>query len=101
MKTLTKFVIAAVLSGAAVSCAGPPPQFWQNRPAAKPRPLKAQTAPSIAQSDALRLTCAYMVVPNTGQGFHKSPVATVRCTPEMMKKSPQCQAACAANAARR
>lgn len=53
---------------------------------------RAQAAPSTAVSG---LKCAYMVVPNNGAGFSKSPVMTVRCTPEMLKNNWQCQQACA------
>ncbi len=94
MKTLTKILLAAALGGAAISYAGPSPQYWQNRPAAKPRPVKTQSALQTRQ-DSAGLVCNYMVVANTGQGFSKAPIMTVRCTPEVMKNDWRCQQACA------
>ena len=96
MKALTKIIVASSLSIAAVQAvAGPPPDFWQrSRPmgrAATATP--AQPAPAVPTS----LTCAKMLVPDTGFGkgqhYH-----WVTCTPEMLQKDWRCQQACASAA---
>jgi hypothetical protein len=92
MKALSKLLLIAALGGAfnAAAIAGPGPQFW-NRPAAKPAtPVPIQQAPALP----VGLTCARMLVPNTG--FSKGPqYRSVACTPEMMKNDWRCQQACA------
>lgn len=97
MKTLIKILFAASLSAAAVSYAGPGPQFW-NRPAAKPAPEKSQTAAPTAEMAAPTtnsgLVCGKMWIPNNG--FKQAPYRVVNCMPEMMAKSDwRCQMACA------
>lgn len=92
MKTLTKIIFAAVLSAAAVSYAGPGPQFW-NRPAPKPAASTEVAKPAISQENS-GLTCARMLVPKAG-AFKQSPVTVVTCTPDMMKNDWRCQQACA------
>jgi hypothetical protein len=97
MKTLTKILFAAALSGAAVSYAGPGPQFW-NRPAAKPSPKKSQTAAPTSDMTAPAmnsgLVCAKLWIPNNA--FKQAPYRVINCTPEMMTKNDwRCQMACA------
>ncbi|MBI5767794.1 MAG: hypothetical protein HZA93_08355 [Verrucomicrobia bacterium] len=97
MKTLTKLSVVAALASAAISYAGPGPQFW-NRPATKTPSPKVETAAAVSQTptkaDSSGLTCARMLVPRIG-AFKQSPVSVVTCTPEMMKSDWRCQQACA------
>jgi len=87
MKTIHKLTLSIlVLVGASASMtfAGQAASTSATKPA-KPAPTPEVPA----------LKCAYMVVPNNGAGFSKSPVMTIRCTPEMLKNNWQCQQACA------
>ena len=86
MKTIHKLTLSILmLVGTPVSMtfAGSAASTSASQPA-KPAPM----------ADTSGLKCAYMVVPNNGTGFSKSPVVTVRCTPEMLKNNWQCQQAC-------
>lgn len=96
MKTrLNLFLSILLLTGTAtMALAGPSPDYWtrMRRPPAKPTATPSQP---VAKPDSPGgLTCAYMLVPNTG-GFSKVPYTTVRCTPDMMKNDRRCQQACA------
>lgn len=97
MKTLAKLSVVAALASAAISYAGPGPQFW-NRPATKAAPSKIEAAAAVSQmptkADSSGLSCARMLVPRVG-AFKQSPVSVVTCTPEMMKSDWCCQQACA------
>ncbi len=97
MKTLTKLILVAALSGTfnAAAVAGPGPQFW-NRPAAKPATVTEPVRPATPPASS-GLTCSRMLVPK-GAVFKQAPYSVVTCTPEMMKNDWRCQQACAAAA---
>lgn len=92
MKTLAKILSAAALGSAAVSYAGPGPQFW-NRPAPKPAPLKSQTTEMSAPATPSGLMCDRMWVASNNP--KQGPYHVVKCTPETMRNSVACQQACA------
>jgi len=63
MKTLTKILFAVALSGAAISYAGPGPQFWNRAtPKSTANETPVHVAPSTANSGLL---CAVMWIPRT------------------------------------
>jgi len=87
MKPLAKIFFAVALGGAAVSYAGPGPQFWNHpttRPAVKPAPRPADS----------ELKCGTMLIPTNNS--KQAPYRVVKCTPDMMAKNDwRCQMACA------
>jgi hypothetical protein len=100
MKTLTKIFVMAAFGGAAISYAGPCPQFWNRPPRAKPVATKSATRPEEARpaqpAETSGLKCTKLLMPNRGLGFGKgAPVKTVVCTPEVLHTDRRCQIACA------
>ena len=92
MKTLTKILFAAALSGTAASYAGPSPQFG-NRPASKPVAATEPARPAV-QPDSSGLVCSRMFVPKTGAA-KQALYTVVTCTSELMKSDWRCQQTCA------
>jgi hypothetical protein len=83
MKTLPKILlVASLVSGlASFSFAGPGFQFWQNQKSAAIQP-------------SANGACNRMLTPNAGPTAHKTPVVSIKCTPELMKSDSLCQKSC-------
>jgi len=93
MKTLTKSLHAAVLGGifSVAAIAGPGPQYW-NRSASKPAATAETSAKQV--KDGAVVSCAHMLVRNTGPGSDRVPWKSVTCTPEMLQTDAVCQRDC-------
>jgi hypothetical protein len=92
MKTVPKFLFAAIFSCAAsVVFAGPGPQYW-NRPA-RSSAVSAET-PVKQNKDGAVVTCVHMLVKNTGPGSSRVPRRSVNCTPELLRTNADCQRDC-------
>ena len=92
MKTLPKFLLAVLFSGAAsLAIAGPGPQYWQRQTAAT-RPTSESSAKQ--NKDGAAVTCAHMLVRNTGPGSSRVPWKSVNCTAEMLQTNADCQRNC-------
>jgi hypothetical protein len=75
-------LIASLVSGiASLSFAGPGIQSWQNQNSAAVQPASYGA-------------CDHMLAPNTGPTANKTPVVSIKCTPELMKTNSLCQKNC-------
>jgi hypothetical protein len=81
-------LLTSLVSGfASLSFAGPGLQYWRNQNSAAIQP-------------ATNGACERMLAPNSGPTANKTPVVSVKCTPELMKTDALCQKNCGTSSAK-